>query len=137
MGKGAWSAYWKADYDRRAEAWAKRMEEHLRPVITDEDRRMGRELVEREKMEAEAERDRKRNEYLASPINLPSRPIGARWDDDEKPKVVYVQRDPLDYPYRQPEPIYQQPDLSGVYYQRTIGGDGIGRWSIQYLNGPN
>ena len=30
-----------------------------------------------------------------------------------------------------------QPDLSGLYYQRTIVGDNAGDWSIQFISGPN
>lgn len=75
--------------------------------------------------------------YLRTPDpDSPPRAIGSglgsmkrkilldRWMDE--PPVMYENNS-----------INKQPDLSGVYYQRTIGGDGIGRWSIQYLNGPN
>lgn len=142
MGKGAWSAYWKADYDRRGEAWAKRMKENIKyDAVTDEDRRKWREQAERERIEQEAERDRKRNEYLASPINIPPRWGGTRMadDDEDSPRkvVVVVKRDPLEFLLQRQEPIYQQPDLSGMYYQRQIVGPNAGSWSINYINGPN
>jgi hypothetical protein len=31
----------------------------------------------------------------------------------------------------------EQPDLSGLYYQRTIVGPNAGQWSIQFVSGPN
>ena len=31
----------------------------------------------------------------------------------------------------------EQPDLSGLYYQRTIVGPDAGEWSIQFISGPN
>ena len=39
------------------------------------------------------------------------------------------------------EPSYfsrrqEQPDLSGLYYQRTIVGPNAGEWSIQFISGP-
>jgi len=30
----------------------------------------------------------------------------------------------------------EQPDLSGLYYQRTIVGPNAGNWSIQFISGP-
>jgi hypothetical protein len=30
----------------------------------------------------------------------------------------------------------EQPDLSGLYYQRTIVGPNAGEWSIQFISGP-
>jgi len=30
----------------------------------------------------------------------------------------------------------EQPDLSGLYYQRTIVGPNAGQWSIQFISGP-
>ena len=142
LGKGVWKAHLKADYDRRAEAWAKRMAENIKyDPVTDEDRRRWKEQAERERIEAEAERERKRNEYLASPIKIPPKWGGTMMaeDDEDSPRkvIVYVKRDPLDYLYREPEPIYQQPDLSGMYYQRQIVGPNAGSWSINYINGPN
>ena len=39
------------------------------------------------------------------------------------------------------EPSYysrrqEEPDLSGLYYQRTIVGPNAGQWSIQFISGP-
>ena len=41
-------------------------------------------------------------------------------------------------PRRESEYSYQreQPDLSGLYYQRTIVGPNAGQWSIQFISGP-
>ena len=45
------------------------------------------------------------------------------------------------YPKQRQEPSYfsrqqEQPDLSGLYYQRTIVGPNAGEWSIQFISGP-
>jgi len=45
------------------------------------------------------------------------------------------------YPKHRQEPSYfsrqqEQPDLSGLYYQRTIVGPNAGNWSIQFISGP-
>jgi len=45
------------------------------------------------------------------------------------------------YPKHRQEPSYfsrqqEQPDLSGLYYQRTIVGPNAGEWSIQFISGP-
>jgi len=46
-----------------------------------------------------------------------------------------------DYPKYREEPSYlskreEEPDLSGLYYQRTIVGPNAGQWSIQLISGP-
>jgi hypothetical protein len=46
-----------------------------------------------------------------------------------------------DFPKYREEPSYlskrdEQPDLSGLYYQRTIVGPNAGNWSIQFISGP-
>ena len=46
-----------------------------------------------------------------------------------------------DYPKYREEPPYlskreEEPDLSGLYYQRTIVGPNAGEWSIQFISGP-
>jgi hypothetical protein len=45
------------------------------------------------------------------------------------------------YPKHRQEPSYfsrqqEEPDLSGLYYQRTIVGPNAGNWSIQFISGP-
>ena len=45
------------------------------------------------------------------------------------------------YPKHRQEPSYfsrqqEEPDLSGLYYQRTIVGPNAGEWSIQFISGP-
>jgi hypothetical protein len=45
------------------------------------------------------------------------------------------------YPKQRQEPSYfshqqEEPDLSGLYYQRTIVGPNAGQWSIQLISGP-
>jgi hypothetical protein len=45
------------------------------------------------------------------------------------------------YPKHRQEPSYfsrqqEEPDLSGLYYQRTIVGPNAGEWSIQLISGP-
>jgi len=45
------------------------------------------------------------------------------------------------YPKHRQEPSYfsrqqEEPDLSGLYYQRTIIGPNAGEWSIQFISGP-
>ena len=45
------------------------------------------------------------------------------------------------YPKHRQEPSYfsrqqEEPDLSGLYYQRTIIGPNAGEWSIQLISGP-
>ena len=136
VGSFLYKKHQKADYDRRAEAFRVKVAERLRVTITDEDRARWKERERLEKIEEEAERDRKRNEYLASPVQPPMKPSSITvFDDDEKPKpqVIYV--------YTRPDPRYeqiqQQPDLSGMYYQRQIVGPNAGSWSINYINGPN
>jgi len=136
VGSFLYKKHQKADYDRRAEAFRVKVTERLRVTITDEDRARWKERERLEKIEEEAERDRKRNEYLASPVQPPMKPSSITvFDDDEKPKpqVIYV--------YTRPDPRYeqiqQQPDLSGMYYQRQIVGPNAGSWSINYINGPN
>jgi len=136
VGSFLYKKHQKADYDRRAEAFRVKVAERLRVTITDEDRARWKERERLEKIAEEAERDRKRNEYLASPVQPPMKPSSITvFDDDEKPKpqVIYV--------YTRPDPRYeqiqQQPDLSGMYYQRQIVGPNAGSWSINYINGPN
>ena len=46
-----------------------------------------------------------------------------------------------DFPKYREEPSYlskreEEPDLSGLYYQRTIVGPNAGNWSIQFISGP-
>jgi hypothetical protein len=45
------------------------------------------------------------------------------------------------YPKHRQEPScfsrqQEEPDLSGLYYQRTIVGPNAGEWSIQFISGP-
>jgi len=45
------------------------------------------------------------------------------------------------YPKHRQESSYfsrqqEEPDLSGLYYQRTIVGPNAGEWSIQFISGP-
>ena len=45
------------------------------------------------------------------------------------------------YPKHRQEPSYfsrqqEEPDLSGLYYQRTIVGPNAGNWSIQFISEP-
>ena len=132
LGKGAWSVYWKADYDKRGQAWAKRMAENIKyDAVTDEDRRKWREQAERDRIEAEAERDRKRSEYLASPINIPKPPSGyrIRRDDDDDGKTQYITK--VVYVEREPERqiVKDQSDLTGFYWTRDFG-------TFQYIQGP-
>lgn len=38
--------------------------------------------------------------------------------------------------YAQPDPVKQETDISGLYYQRTIVGKNAGEWSMQFISGP-
>lgn len=130
IGLSLYKKHQKADYDRRAEAFRLKLEERFKVVITDEDRARWKERERLEKIAEEAERDRKRNEYLASPIQVPMKPSSFPLDDDEdRPRTWAI--------YYKPDPAYQrrsydsdnQPDLTGVYWQRNFG-------TFQYVMGP-
>ena len=141
LGKGAWSSYWKADYDRRAEAWAKRMKENIKyDAVTDEDRRRWKEQAERERIEAEKmrvqaelEKDRQKEMERKRIASLAS---SGYWrppldDEDEygnpiqyRTKVIYVEKETPYYQRRQ-----EQPDLTGAYWERDFG-------TFKYVLGP-
>jgi len=130
LGLSAYKKHQKADYDRRAEAFRLKLRERFKVVITDEERARWKEQARLEKIAEEAERDRKRNEYLASPIEVPMRPSSFRVDDDEdrpRTKIIYYKPDPA---YEQRRSYSEsQPDLSGFYWQRNFG-------TFQYVQGP-
>lgn len=130
LGMTAYRKHQKADYDRRAEAFRVKVTERLKVVITDEERARWKEQARLEKIAEEAERDRKRNEYLASPIQAPMRPSSFRVDDDEdrpRTKIIYYKPDPA---YEQRRSYSEsQPDLTGVYWKRNFG-------NFQYVLGP-
>ena len=137
VGSFLYRKHQKADYDRRAEAFRVKLEEKLKVTITDEDRARWKERERLEKIAEEAERDRKRNEYLASPVQPPMRPSNCLLEDEEdkpKTKTVYVYTRPDPY-Y---EPIQQKPDLTGVYWTQPLKA-GQGAWQnvqINYVSGP-
>lgn len=131
----------KADYDRRAEAFRVKLEEKLKVTITDEDRARWKERERLEKIAEEAERDRKRNEYLASPIQPHMKPssITVLDDDEEKPvRVVYIQSKPDPYDARLDEgwPFNRKPNLSGVYFSYPIQGPNQNQVQLNYVQGP-
>ena len=130
VGSFLYKKHQKADYDRRAEAFRVKVAERLKVTITDEDRARWKERERLEKIAEEAERDRERNEYLASPIQVPMKPSSFPLDDGEdRPRTWAI--------YYKPDPAYQrrsydsdnQPDLTGVYWQRNFG-------TFQYVMGP-
>jgi cbb3-type cytochrome oxidase subunit 3 len=131
VGSFLYRKHQKADFDRRMEAFRLEVAERLKVTITEEERAKWREQARLEKIAEEAERDRKRNAYLASPIRARMRPSSfPLTDDDDRPRtrVVHV-------PY--PEPARQhgshdcerQPDLTGFYWKRDFG-------TFQYVQGP-
>ena len=140
LGHSAYKKHLKADYDRRAEAWGKKMTDHLKPKMSEEERirlkakydQMIKDDIAAKKAE-ELEANKKLREYVSGIIGLgKSLPIPEDDEDGPRTKTVYV--------YTRPDPLYepiqQQPDLSGLYYQRTIGGPNAGQWSMQYIDGP-